>query len=129
MQHLLFPVGNHLFPVVIILQHAADPVSNTSHSTCNRQAIPGSLQCPLYPQPPLPGAGVKGTDKWLEVEGEMRNEKCGVGKMEDGRSLDQHPPCTHIFASLFSKGRVPGRICGRQMISICHAMMLSVQTT
>lgn len=70
MPHLLFPVGNYLFPGVIILQHAADPISNTSHSTCNQQAGPGSLQCPLYLQPPMPGVGVKGADKWLEAEGE-----------------------------------------------------------
>lgn len=101
MQHLLFPVGNYLFPVVIILQHAADPVSNTSHSTCHQQAIPGSLQCPLYPQPPLPGAGVKGTDKWLEVEGEgeMRNVGWVKWKM-DAPSINTHPAHMHTYICL-----------------------------
>lgn len=116
MQHLLFPVGNYLFPGVIILQHAADPISNTSHSTCNQQAVPGSLQCPLYLQPPMPGAGVKGADKWLEAEGEGEITNIGWNeKLKDGCFLEKHQPYTlvpiyHPFLG------VPGRICGRQMI-------------
>lgn len=66
-----FPVGNYLFPVVIIiLQHAADPISNTSHFHLQPAGCPQLPAVPsVPPQPPSPGAGVKGTDLFqLEME-------------------------------------------------------------
>lgn len=97
-----FPVGNYLYPVVvIILQHAADPIIHLI-STCNHR--PRLSAVPSIPQPPSSGAGVKGTDPFQLCGGggrnEMRQGNGGVGKtMEDGCPLDQHPPSlyTHIF--------------------------------
>lgn len=133
-----FPVGNYLFPVVIIIpQHAADPISDTSHFHLQPAGFSLTPCSTLYaPNPPSPGAGVKGTDllqrgwRWREREkrqkgDEGRREGGKNGKAWDGHNnggwMPSHATPTHLhkhghilcFLPLFSKGRMPGRICDR----------------
>lgn len=64
-----FPVGNYLFPVVIIiLQHAADPISNTSHFH-----LAGSPLLPVVPAiPPTPIPWCRGQRDRTSLNGGWR---------------------------------------------------------
>lgn len=101
------PVGNYLFPVVIIIhQHAADPLTNTSHFHLQ---LAGCPQLPAAPSvPPTPIAWCRGQRdrplstgwRWRETtEKEMRQgKKEKVGWAEQWK-MDQHPPTyTHTHS-------------------------------
>lgn len=110
-----FPVGNYLFLVVIIiLQHAADSISNPSHFHLQPAGCP---QLPAVPSiPPTPIAWCRGQRdrplstgwRWRERENRQKGDEAGkdgeggVGTTtEDGCPLDQHPP-TYTHAHIFS---------------------------
>lgn len=121
---LLFPLGNYPFPVVvIILQHAADPVIHTSHFHLQPAVVCLRLPAVLYITP-TPNAWCRGQRdrplstewRWREREGEEIG-KDGKGKQRkmNAPSINTHPSthvCTYsvLFASLV-KTRVLGKIC------------------
>lgn len=118
-----FPLGNYHFPVVIIiLQHAADSISNTSHFHLQPAGCP---RFPAVPStPPTPIAWCRGqrdrplSTGWREREKQQKGDEAGKDgegglgtTMEDGCPLDQHPPTythAHTLSLLprLSKGRM-----------------------
>lgn len=126
-QHLCaassFSVGNYLFPVVIIiLQHTAAPISNTSHIHLQWLCSQGLSAVPSILHPSLPDTGVKGTDLlqqgWRQREGINDRKEMKEWKMDragwaqqwkmDALSISTHPHtyiCTHTLSLCLSRQR------------------------